>query len=187
MTRREASQRTSIRLRAAVALLLATALVLGSVATSAPANQGAPPAQVAKKKTKKCKKKTKAGATAKKRKRCKKPGRRTRAPAKLAVSPTSHNFGMVPPMEHSPEKEFLVANNGESVSGPIFLSTAGAQAGDFLITNNTCNGLLLAPVKTCTFDVTFRPGVFGPRSGTLLVQATPGGAVSVPLSGFGGL
>ncbi|MBL9015936.1 MAG: choice-of-anchor D domain-containing protein, partial [Myxococcales bacterium] len=56
-------------------------------------------------------------------------------------------------------------------------SLAGNHPGDFLVTNDLCNGMTLPAMGTCTVDVQFKPTVLGPRDG--LVRITVGGVIIV--------
>ena len=53
-----------------------------------------------------------------------------------------------------------------------------------MLADNT-TPLPLAAGQSCTFDVRFSPTTIGPLTGTVLVSASPGGAVSVVLNGTG--
>ena len=71
------------------------------------------------------------------------------------------------------------------------LPTAPNMVDSFTLTRNGCvqadnvTPLPLAAGQTCTFDVRFSPRATGPLSDTVLVSASPGGAVSIVLNGTG--
>lgn len=97
----------------------------------------------------------------------------------------AHAFGLVETGTSSPVLTWTITNTGESASGTAAVSRTGAQAADFAYTT-TCSGAL-APLASCTVSVTFTPGVGGARSASFSVSATPGGAVSLDVSGAGGV
>lgn len=108
-------------------------------------------------------------------------------PAELSISPTSKDYGTILLGASSPAQmqTFTVSNTGGSSSGPLSVVPGGQNPGDFFITRNTCSSIALAPSATCGIDVFFRPAAPGNRSATLTIVGTPGGSVTVALSGGG--
>ena len=80
---------------------------------------------------------------------------------------------------------FTVTNTGGLPSGSISVSLSGTDSAHFFLgPTNTCTGSALAGGASCTVEVTFRP-LAAPRWMyiQLNVSATPGGTVSLSLSG----
>src|SRR4051794_28739592 len=71
-----------------------------------------------------------------------------------------------------------------SVSGA---ATAGAQADDFLITQDTCSGhvVLSGGTDACTVNLRFAPSAAGARAAVLRLRLAGGGTYDVPLAGTG--
>jgi hypothetical protein len=172
------------------------ALVTGSTLALAPAGSAdSTTASAAAKK--KCKKAGKKSAAAKKKK-CKKkapsntPGGGTtpKTPngplGKLAISPTSHDFGMVAAGSSSTAQAFAVTNTGGS-TGVVTYTVFGANADDFKVSSDGCSGAVLTTGGGCSISVSFAPGdfSFGPRAGTLKVEGIAAPAVTASLAGFG--
>ena len=105
-------------------------------------------------------------------------------PAKLAVSPTTHNFGSAVLGASSTSQSFAVTNTGQAASGTLAVTTAGADPADFVIDASTCTGTL-AGGAACSVSVHFAPTAVGARKATLSVSGTPGGTVNVTLQGTG--
>jgi hypothetical protein len=161
--------------------------MVGSVAASmsVAGATSSPAAQSAKKKCKKAK----GAVAAKKKKKCKKkspaaPSPVTLpAPANLSIDPTAHDYGN----QATPTtKVFTVTNTGASPSGEIGFSISGPDASEFTFNKGgtTC-GVALGAGLSCTLDVEYAAFAAGDRSATLNVNASPGGVLAVPLSGFG--
>lgn len=109
------------------------------------------------------------------------------APAALSISPSNANFGTIAIGSSSASQTFTVTNTGDEVSGTVVLTVGGAHASNFAITSNTCTGVALPGGATCTASVSFSPTASGSRVATLVALASPGGSVSVALSGTGAL
>jgi len=105
------------------------------------------------------------------------------APAKLTISPTSHNYGDVPTNEGY-GKRFTVRNVGRRWSGAVTVSRSGASSFDFL--GYSC-GPSLAPNATCTIDAIFLPLATGAAHATLKVKpsANYSTGATASLSGTG--
>lgn len=106
------------------------------------------------------------------------------APALLAVAPTTHDFGQVNTNTMSAPVIFTVRNDGEEPSGIPTANIAGADAGQFSITGNTCTAAI-QPAGTCTVSVLFAPTTYNLKNATLTVTASPGATAIAPLRGTG--
>ncbi|MFW5739547.1 MAG: choice-of-anchor D domain-containing protein, partial [Myxococcota bacterium] len=101
--------------------------------------------------------------------------------AMLEVSPTNHDFGPVV-VNGQASKEFTVTNAGEQDSSDVSVEVTGDAA--FSLGASSCSGAL-SPATSCTVQVLFNPGAEGAVSGNLAVSASPGGTLTVPVSGTG--
>ena len=104
----------------------------------------------------------------------------------LVIAPTSMNYGSIPAGSLSARRSFVVANTGSAASGALQMAFGGADAADFLATEDgTCvfGSLGLLAGAACTVDVRFRPSTVGAKSATLIVSATPGGVATATLTG----
>lgn len=103
----------------------------------------------------------------------------------IAVSPTSLNFGNVAVGVQSSSQPVTVSNVSTAVVTFTGFAFAGAAAGDYLITSNTC-GATIAPGANCTVNVAFKPTVKATRNAKLNVKNNGGGSPSqVSLTGKG--
>lgn len=107
------------------------------------------------------------------------------APAKLALSPTTHVYGTVAIGATSSSQSYAVTNTRGSASGTLAVTMTGANPGEFVIDANTCTGSLAAGAA-CSVSVHFAPSAVGARKATLSVAGAPGGTVKATLSGTGG-
>jgi alpha-tubulin suppressor-like RCC1 family protein len=64
--------------------------------------------------------------------------------------------------------------------------TKGADASDFLVSNDQCGGETLEPGEECTVAVRFAPVATGPRAATLVVRTDAASDPEVALRGEGG-
>jgi hypothetical protein len=107
------------------------------------------------------------------------------APAQLAVLPTSQNLGSVVVGGMSMDNVFTITNNGGVASGVPSASLTGTDAGQYMITTNTCTAAL-SPGSSCAVAVRFAPSSAGVKSAaSLSVTASPGGTATAMLSGTG--
>ncbi|HEY0707049.1 MAG TPA: choice-of-anchor D domain-containing protein, partial [Polyangia bacterium] len=109
--------------------------------------------------------------------------------AAITVTPGNGTFEEAPVGGTPVTKTFTVTNAaGAPSTGPIIRTVS---MGDFALTRNGCllaDNVTARPLgagESCTFDVRLTPTAAGARTGTLTVSASPGGTVSVPLSGVG--
>jgi hypothetical protein len=151
--------------RIGVAALVAC-LAAGASTLSAEAAPGHPPAGAAKK----CKR-THHG----KKHRCK---RRAPAPAAIAISPMSQDFGV--PQVGGEDRTFTVTNVGGSPSG-VPISALTPPGTDFSIAANDCMAPLSA-AASCSIVVHVATNGAGHVSALLTVSAIPGGLVSAPVT-----
>ncbi|HVK78879.1 MAG TPA: choice-of-anchor D domain-containing protein [Kofleriaceae bacterium] len=109
--------------------------------------------------------------------------------AMLTTTQGAYDFGTVVTEQQSSLLTVLVRNAGEQTTGALTVTMGGAHAGDFQIVptgmTNDCAGATLAVQQTCVAQVRFRPTLTALRSGELTVSASPGGSVTVPLTGNG--
>jgi hypothetical protein len=84
-----------------------------------------------------------------------------------------------------PSQSFLIQNTGGVPTGTISTALTGADTNQFNKAADNCNGNTLAPGANCTVVVLFEPTSSGPKTASLDLSATPGGSVSIPLSGTG--
>ena len=85
----------------------------------------------------------------------------------------------------APTNTIVVTNNGHDPLGDL---TPGAASvtGDFVITSNTCTGVVVPVGGTCSIAVAFTPTAVGTRTGTLSLQTNSiRGALNVNLVGAG--
>ncbi len=101
-----------------------------------------------------------------------------------SVSPISKNFGSILTSASSSATTFTVTNPGAAnlVIGTTAL--ADANADQFAIGTDTCNGQTIAPSGTCTIAVTFSPTTAGAKVASLSVPSNTT-LLSIPLSGTG--
>ena len=105
-------------------------------------------------------------------------------PAKLAISSTSYAFGQTLVGSISTSQSFAVTNTGQSTSGPLAVTLAGNDVGDYAVDANTCTGTLAAG-SACSVSVHFAPTAVKTRTASLSVTGTPGGTVKSTLQGTG--
>ncbi len=105
--------------------------------------------------------------------------------ASLTIAPTAPDFGSVVVGDTSAASTFTVTNAGDNASTALTVAVGGTNAGDFIVTNDTCNGNTLAGSATCTIDVTFTAGASGARAATLSATAATGGSATANLRGTG--
>lgn len=104
------------------------------------------------------------------------------ASAALRASPTRVGFGTV--VTTAPQIAVVTVDNpGAVATGPLTATVTGDDAGVFSVVGGCAQSLDAG--QACPLQVRFAPVEDGAREGTLVVSATPGGAVSVPLSGVG--
>ncbi len=105
------------------------------------------------------------------------------APASLTLSPTSLDLGSVALGNMSSAQTFTIRNTGESPSGPLTVTTGGANESEF----DTASGCIepLAPGAECAFSLVFVPASPGSKTATVEVSASPGGEVSATLTATG--
>lgn len=90
------------------------------------------------------------------------------APAKLTITPTSHDYGNVA-TNAGEVKRFTVRNVGRRWSGDVTVWHSGGQASSFGFLGYNC-GPSLAPNATCTIDASFNPSATGTFHTSLKVK-----------------
>ena len=152
----------------AVSIAVVACLGAGSIAV----NAGASSHSVASA-SKKCNKKK----HRRKKRRCK---RKAAVPARIVISPTSQDFGIVH-LPQGPTRSFVITNTGGSPSGLPVPSITGSNPASFALVANSC-AASLGPGLTCQIDVDLLPEGSGPVSASLSVTATPGGVASAAMT-----
>lgn len=103
----------------------------------------------------------------------------------VSVSPTTLAFGTI---THATTKTLnvTVSNVGKIASLTVSTAISGTGAADFavLTTGNTCTSGV-APGKTCTLPVEFKPAAAASYTGTLTITTNGGQNPTVSLSGTG--
>lgn len=95
-------------------------------------------------------------------------------------------FGAVPIGQQSGAQTITVTNLGfDEYSGALLTSLAGANAGQFAITNDGCDLVDLAPSATCTIGVRFQPTTAGSLAAELKIVGGGDRTRTVTLSGSG--
>ncbi len=104
--------------------------------------------------------------------------------ARLVVSPTSYNYGVVL-LGSSADQSFTVSNSGELPLTVSAVALAGASSGDFSV--QTATPFTVAPGGSTPLVVRFAPTVGGGRSAALSFSSNNvGTSPGVSLSGTGG-
>jgi hypothetical protein len=102
----------------------------------------------------------------------------------LALTPGAQDFGSVAVGMSSASRSFTLRNSGKVATGPVHLSTTGADGADFALTGDGCSGTSLAPGASCSAGVAFSPAAAGARTASLLASDAASGAMAtVALSG----
>lgn len=166
-------------LKRMIALLLGAALLAGLIAAPSGAAGGAGSSPTASAAKKKCKKKS---AAKKKHRKCKK--KRATPRASISITPPSTDYGSLATGTATNPSDFVIRNNGGSISGQPTASLSGANPGQFQISGTSCN-TPLPPGIACAVSVAFAPTTFGAHTASLDVIAAPGGAVHAALVGTG--
>lgn len=79
-----------------------------------------------------------------------------------------------------------LSNSGASSLTITSVTVSGLHPTNFILSNNLCNGVTLAPGATCRVTVAFRPSATGVRSGRLTVTDSADGSQHlIPLTGIG--
>lgn len=87
----------------------------------------------------------------------------------------------------SPARVFSIENTGDQPLHVSATQVIGPDAGDFLVTASTCQGVALEPGDTCSVSVRFAPSAAGVESATVRVlDDTIAGFTAVAVSGTGG-
>jgi Abnormal spindle-like microcephaly-assoc'd, ASPM-SPD-2-Hydin len=98
------------------------------------------------------------------------------------LKPTSLNFGNQNVGTTSAPKAATLTNIGNATLGIASISITGANSGDFAQSSNC--GSALAPLASCTINVTFTPTATGSRSATLTISLAVG-SLTASLTGTG--
>jgi hypothetical protein len=99
----------------------------------------------------------------------------------VVINPALGDLGAVLVGATGPSMAFRLTNDGSQSTGTL---TASVSSPEFVITSDTCSGILLAPGMSCTVAVALRPTSVGAKSATLTI--TDGGSwVLKTLTGTG--
>jgi hypothetical protein len=99
----------------------------------------------------------------------------------VVINPVLGDLGAVLVGATGPSMAFRLTNDGSQSTGTL---TASVSWPEFVITGDTCSGILLAPGMSCTVAVALRPTSVGAKSATLTI--TDGGLwVGKTLTGTG--
>ena len=107
--------------------------------------------------------------------------------AMLTAMPVMVDFGPVGAGDPtSPFVMVRIINVGYRSSGTLNTQLAFTDASQFLIVADGCRGGIVAPLGECTVQLQFRPELpRGAMTAHLVVDASPGGDLVVPLTGTG--
>jgi hypothetical protein len=105
------------------------------------------------------------------------------APAALSISSGPVQFDPTAVEASSETRTITITNSGGSTSGILTPAITGAAPDAFAITADQCSNASLAAGATCDVTVALRPHSAGAQTATLGVSASPGGDVSVELTG----
>lgn len=100
-------------------------------------------------------------------------------------TPSSVDLGPAGVGTTTASRTVTVTNTGNGAMTVNAVSVTGADADDFQIAGNTCDGAALAKDATCTVDVRFAPDARGDASASLSITHNAGAARTVGLSGSG--
>jgi len=100
---------------------------------------------------------------------------------RLALMPTTFDFGNAVVNTTGATKSFTVINTGTVAANPLTVAVGGAGVGAYEITKNTC-GQSLSP-GTCLVDVAFKPKAVGTFAATISVSTVGDIATTATLSG----
>ena len=101
----------------------------------------------------------------------------------LAISPSSKDFGSVGLGLTSAGQTFTITNVGGAPTTVPAVALGGTNPGEFAQTTDCTTAL--APLATCSVNVTFKPTTAALDSALLTVAAATGGSVSASLFGQG--
>ncbi len=104
--------------------------------------------------------------------------------ASLRLTPAAQLFGSTAIGSSGSPVTFTVTNTGGVDSSALSFTKAGANAADFVVSQNNCAGVL-AGGASCTVQITFGPSALGAREATYSVTATTGGTSEASLNGTG--
>lgn len=101
-------------------------------------------------------------------------------PAQLSSDRMTMDFGSITVTSSSPLVTVQVSNVGFSETGSIVGVITGTDAAEFTVQNGCTT---LAQNGTCVLAVRFSPMSSGAKTATLVISSSPGGTVSVALTG----
>lgn len=102
--------------------------------------------------------------------------------ARLAITPTAHDFGTVSIGSTAPPATFTIGNIGGARTGTLGITIDDPS---YVVASDTCTAHVLDPGMTCTVTSSFAPtGSGGSKPGTLVVATATGGRATAALLGF---
>ncbi len=104
--------------------------------------------------------------------------------AALLITPGAVDFGSANVGSVSGPAALNVVNAG-TLAAPI--SSITISTGDFVMENNGCDGITLAPNASCAVTVHFAPGSAGPKAATFTATSSNTATASASLTGTGAL
>lgn len=106
--------------------------------------------------------------------------------AELTISPAFVDTGTVCIGSTGSYYSATVTNHGAMPTAALAVSLVGAQAGEFTIASDSCNGAIIPAQGTCSFSVALRPTSVGARAGSVrIMDGATSAEVSAVLTGVG--
>lgn len=107
------------------------------------------------------------------------------AAPEFTADPPSISFGeRVLGLEYQAQTVYLDGTSSTPVTIESF-EVSGANAGDFTLTDWNCEGSEVSDSSYCFFDVAFDPQEAEPRSASVVIEASSGDPVTIPVTGIG--
>ena len=103
------------------------------------------------------------------------------------ISPLEHDFGEVLVGGESAAQDFTVENTGDAPLQVDGATLVGAEAGQFELDEESCDGIELAPDETCQLSVTFAPTAGGAHTAGIEIQSDAATTIRGEVEGSGRL
>ena len=101
----------------------------------------------------------------------------------VSVNGATQGFGSISLGASSVPTAIVVTNTGTAATGTLKTALGGANPDSFQIDSDICSGQVLAAGASCTVTLHFAPKTVGSLSATFTISATPGGSLTVQLTG----
>jgi len=101
--------------------------------------------------------------------------------AALSIDNNSHDYGTML-INASQSATFRITHSGSANSGALTTALGGANAGEFMISTDSCMGSTLVAGAFCDVAVLAKPTSAGTKAATITVSGSPGGSVMATLS-----